>query len=258
MLDAAALERIVAGARERGVVALAVQASVDRAMRADVIGISLVVQAGARHYVPLGHRYLGCPPLLRWEEVRGILGPLLADPRVTKVGHDLKRAAIALSRAGVPLADPLFDTMLAAYLIDPEAPNGIKDLARRELGLQIARFDDVTGKARAQQPPFDELDIESASSFSNADADVAFSLHARFAPRLAAEGLEALMRDVEMPLERVLIDVEMRGVLVDVSALEAIGRDVDRQLRELESECKAARGERLRAAFARPAREDPL
>ncbi|HEY4016345.1 MAG TPA: DNA polymerase I [Polyangiaceae bacterium] len=242
VLDAASLERVVASARERGVVALAVQASVDRAMRADIIGVSLVVAAGARHYVPLGHRYLGCPSLLRWEDARAILGPLFADPRVVKVGHDLKRAAIAASRAGIPLADPLFDTMLAAYLIDPEAPNGIKDLARRELGLQMTRYDDATGKARAQQPPFDELDVERASTFSGADADVALPLYARFAPRLAAEGLEPLMRDVEMPLERVLIDMEMRGVLVDIPVLAAIGRDVDRQLRELESECKALAG----------------
>jgi DNA polymerase-1 len=242
VLDSAALERVALHARERGVVALAVQASVDRAMRADIIGISLVVDAGARHYIPLGHRYLGCPPLLRWEDARRVLAPLLADPRVTKVGHDLKRATIALSRAAAPLAGPTFDTMLAAYLIDPEAPNGIKDLARRELGLQIVRYDDATGKARAQQPPFDELDVERASAFSDADADIALPLYARFAPRLAAEGLEPLMRDVEMPLERVLIDMEMRGVLVDIPALEVIGRDVDRQLRELESECKALAG----------------
>jgi DNA polymerase-1 len=242
VVDAASLEAIVADARARGMVAIAVQASVDRAMRADVIGLSLVVHPGARHYVPLGHRYLGCPPLLRWEDARRILAPLLADPGVTKVGHDLKRAAIALSRAAAPLAGPMFDAMLAAYLIDPEAANDVKDLARRELGLTIVRYDDATGKARAQQPPFDELEIERAATFSNVDADVALSLHARFAPRLAAEGLEPLLRDVEMPLERVLVDIEMRGVLVDIPVLEAIGRDVDRQLRELESECKALAG----------------
>jgi DNA polymerase-1 len=242
VLDLASLERLVASARARGHVALSVQATDDRAMRAEIIGVSLVVDPGQRHYVPLSHRYLGCPPLLAWDRVRGVLGPLLADASVVKVGHDLKRAEIALSRASAPVDGPIFDTMVAAYLVDPEAPNGLKDVAHRELGLTMARHDDAVGKPRAPQHSFDEIDVERAAGFAGADADVTLSLYARFEPRLAAEGLDRLMRDVEMPLERVLVAMEMHGVLVDVPILEKIGRDVEQQLRDLDLECKRIAG----------------
>jgi DNA polymerase I len=132
--------------------------------------------------------------------------------------------------------------MVAAYLIDPEAANGIKDLARRELGVAVARHDDPAGKTRSPQAAFDEIDVEHAATFAAADAEIALALRARFEPRLAAEGLDRLMRDVEMPLERVLAEMEMQGVLVDVAPLEKLGRDVEQQLRDLEADCKRIAG----------------
>ncbi len=132
---------------------------------------------------------------------------------------------------------------MAAYLIDPESPNGLKELARRELGVTAARYEESLGKAtRGPQPLFEELDVERASAFAAADAEIALALQARFEPRLAAEGLERLMRDVEMPLARVLADMEMRGVLVDTAALEKLGREVEQQLRDIEVECKGIAG----------------
>jgi DNA polymerase I len=242
VLDIAALEALVESARLRGHVGVAVQASDDRAMRADIVGISLAVEPGQRHYVPLSHRYLGCPQLLPWDRVRAVLGPLLSDPGVVKVGHDLKRAGIALARASAPIAGPTFDTMVAAYLIDPESPNGLKETVQRELGVALARHDDGAVKSRAPQPLFDEIDVERATVLAGAEADLALALRARLEPRLAAEGLDRLMRDVEMPLEGVLVAMEMHGVLVDTATLVGIGRDVEQQVRDLEVECKRLAG----------------
>ncbi|HZU84748.1 MAG TPA: DNA polymerase I [Polyangiaceae bacterium] len=242
VLDAGALERVVAQARERGRLALAVQASDDDAMRAQIVGVSLATEPGRGHYVPLGHRYLGCPAQLSWERVKAAIAPALADARVEKVGHDLKRASILLERAGAPIEGSIFDVLVAAYLIDPEGRNGLHELARRELGLSIARHDEAPAKARAPQPAFDEIDVERAAGFSAAEADVALALRARFEPRLSAEGLEPLMRDVEMPLERVLAGMERRGVLVDVATLEKLGREVEQSFRDVEAECKRIAG----------------
>jgi DNA polymerase-1 len=242
VLDEGSLERLVAEATMRGRVGVAVRATSTDAMRGSIVGLSLASEPGRGHYLPLQHRYLGCPPQLSWDRVRAALAPLFADARVTTVGHDVKQTSILLARLGVPLAGPTFDTHVAAYLIDPESPHGLKELARRELGITLVRYEDTLVKARGPQATFEELDVERAGSLAGPDPEIALALYARFEPRLAAEGLDALMRDMEMPLARVLAAMEMRGVLVDLPMLETIGRQVDQQMRDLDVECKRVAG----------------
>ena len=243
VLDEASLDALVAAARERGVLGIAIATTPDPPMRAGIVGVSLAAEAGVGHYVPLQHRYLGCPPQLSWETVRSRLAPLLSgEAGVTVVGHDVKEASIVLARAGAPLGAPVFDVQIAAYLLDPEAPNAMKDLARRELGVALARFGDTPAKTRGPQAAFDELDVEGAAAMVGLDAEIALALRARSEPRLGAEGLDALMRDIEMPLARVLAAVETRGMLVDVAPLEALGKDVEQQMRDLDGECRRHAG----------------
>ncbi len=238
LLDAASLGRLIARAGETGQLGIGVQASGSDATRAETLGLAVAAEAGRGYYVPLRHRYLGCPAQLSPSAVLDALRPVLADARVTKVGHDLKRTAILLSRVGAPVDGPAFDVLLGAYLLDPEAPNSLKDLARRELDVTLARYQETPTKGRTPLPPFDEVDLERATAFAAPEAELALALRARFEPRLHAEGLMPLMRDVEMPLERVLAAMEMHGVLVDFAALDRLGRDVEQSLRNLEIECR--------------------
>jgi DNA polymerase-1 len=242
VLDLASLERIVARARERGEVGVSAAVTSDDAMRAQIVGVALSTEPGRGHYVPLSHRYLGAPRQLSWSSVGPILAPLFADPRVVKVGYDVKRAAIVFARNGAPYDGPTFDVLVGAYLLDPETPNAFKELARRELGVVLARFDEPAVKTRGPQTPFDEIDVEGAAAFAGPEADLPLEMRARIEPRLVAERLDSLMRDVEVPLERVLAAMEMRGVLVDVAVLETIGRKAEEDLRELEGACKKIAG----------------
>jgi DNA polymerase-1 len=242
VLDLATLERLVADARARGQVGIAAAVTSDDAMRAQILGVSLSIEPGRGYYVPLAHRYLGSPKQLEWGAVGAILAPLLADPAVSKVGFDVKRASIVFARAGAPFAGPTFDVLVAAYLLDPETPNGLKELARRELGVTFGRGDEPAPKARGPQPLFDEIEVERAAALAAPEAELPVSLRARLEPRLEVERLDALMRDLEVPLEGVLAAMEMRGVLVDVPTLERIGRKAEESLRELESECKRIAG----------------
>ena len=257
IVDAAALDRVVGEARARHQLGVAVETTSDDAMRGEVVGVSIAAAPGQGWYVPIAHRYLGCPAQLPWEKVKAALAPLLADAGVTKVGHDLKRASIVLARAGAPVAGPVFDTHVAAYLIDPESPNGLKELSRRELGATVTRFDEGP-KGRGPARLFEEVDLEHAAAFAATAAELPLSLREHFEPRMAGEGLDALMRDVEMPLERVLADMEMRGVLVDVPTLEKLGRSVDEQLRALEGECKELAGSKDFAVRSRDQLEELL
>jgi DNA polymerase-1 len=240
--DRAALERVVAEAGRTGALGIAVETTGTDAMRAEIVGISLASEEGHGHYLPLRHRYLGCPPQLDWATAREILTPLFGDGAVAKVGHDVKEMAIVLSRAGAPLAGPAFDTHVAAYLLDPESPNGIKELVRRELGVGLLRYEETLAKTRGSPPLFEEIEVARAAEFAAPAAELALALRARFDPRLAAEGLDRLMRDVEMPLARVLAQMEMRGVLVDVPALQALGQRVEQSLRDIDADCKRLAG----------------
>ncbi|HLK35313.1 MAG TPA: DNA polymerase, partial [Polyangiaceae bacterium] len=242
LLDGAALERVVAEARRAGAVGVSVRTAGTDAMTAEIVGVALAAREGHGHYVPLRHRYLGCPPQLDWGAVAERIGPLLGSGAVVKVGHDLKPALIALARAGVKVAGPTFDTLLAAYLLDPEGNNGVKEIARRELGVTLALFEDAAGKARGSQPLFEELDVERAAALAAPVAEVPLGLRAGMTGRLAGEGLESLLDEIEMPLEGVLADMEMQGVLVDVPTLQRLGSDVERQLRDIDAACKAIAG----------------
>jgi DNA polymerase-1 len=242
LLELGLLERVVAEARARGQLGLAVEATSSDAMRAEIVGLSLATDPGVGYYLPIRHRYLGCPPQIEWERVRSALAPVLADSAIIKVGHDLKRAAILLARSSAPLGGPGFDTLLGAYLLDPETPNGVRELTRRELGVPLNRYEDVVATGRGPHPAFDEIDVEQAVGLAAAGGGVALSLRAQFEPRLAAEGLDKLMRDVEMPLERVLVAMEMQGVLVDFDALGQLSRDLTQTLHDLEADCKRIAG----------------
>jgi len=242
LLELGTLERVVAEAGARGQIGLAVEATSSDAMRAEIIGLSLAADPAVGYYLPLRHRYLGCPVQIEWEQVRSALAPLLADSAITKVGHDLKRASILLARSAAPIRGPAFDTLLGAYLLDPEAPNGIRELARRELGASLKRYEDLPVTGRGPHPAFEELEIDQAVGLAAAGGGLALALRARFEPRLAAEGLDKLMRDVEMPLERVLATMEMHGVLVDFEALRKLSRELEQTLRDLEADCKRIAG----------------
>lgn len=241
VFDPDLLASVVGEARARRSIAVAVESTSDDAVRAEIIGVSVAVE-GRAVYVPLRHRYLGCPAQLAWDRFRDLMAPFLADSSLTKVGHDLKRATILLVRAGLAVDGPAFDTLVAAYLLDPESPNLLKDVARRELGAALPRFEDEAPRGRGPRPTFEELDVQRAAAFSAAAAESMLAIAARLEPRLAAEGLDSLMREVEMPLERVLAAMEMQGVLVDVRVLERLGQEAESHLRELDADCKRIAG----------------
>ena len=209
-------------------------------MRAVVVGIALSSGPGDGVYVPLSHRFLGAPKQLEWSAVKDALAPVLADTTITKISHRLKFVEVALARRGLTLAGPIFDTAVASYLLDPETPNALKELARRVLGVEVRTYGEVPNSyaKKGAQVPFDNLPIDEATPFGAAEAEISVSLAARCAPRIEREGLASLLQDLELPLSRVLAQMELRGVLVDAGVLEQLARRADADLRVLEAKAK--------------------
>lgn len=246
IVDRAALDALLARAKTAGALGLGTLATERDPMRAALVGLSLGV-AGEAAYVPVGHRVLLGGATLGADEVLGALRPVLADPAVRKVGHDLKTTEVLLARLGAPLDGPTGDAALVAYLLDPEAPVGLDALTDRELGVALVKpapAPPAGAKApkRKTATPVDQIDPEEGRALAGEVGRAALDVEARLAPRARAEGLGGLYEDLELPLARVLARMETRGVLVDVAALGAASKRAEQEISRLEAEAHALAG----------------
>jgi len=212
--------------------------SVD-SMRAELVGIALAAGPGEAWYVNVGHAE-GAQPL-KAEEVRKVLGPVLADPGIPKVFHHAKYDLMVLERAGFEVAGTAFDTMIASYLLDPEGSHKLDELARTLLEHTMIPITDLIGKG-AKQISMARVDAETASVYAAEDADMTLRLRGVLAPRLEAAELTPLFRDVEMPLMHVLLKMERTGVALDVPFLETMSARLEEELRRLEAACQELAG----------------
>lgn len=240
--DLARVGELLAAAKARGALGVHAVGTQADAMRAELLGVALSAEEGRGVYVPMGHRYLGAPAQPKWPEVRERLAPVLADEGVRKIGYDLKSTETLLTRAGAPLAGGAGDPALGGYLLDPEAPHQLKDLARRELGVELPIYDVSASARRAGHVPFDELEIEAAAGYVAPVAELALSLASRLEARVEDEGMGELYREVELPLSRVLGEIERVGVLVDTNVLGRVAARVAEELTALEARCMEAAG----------------
>ena len=215
----------------RGVTRLAVdtETTSSRPMQAELVGISLAWKPGQAVYLPVKGP-LGST-VLDVDDVRRALGPVLADPKVAKVGQNLKYDWIVLHNAGFRLAGRLFDTMIAAHVLDSGRMTYKLDaLAMDYLHHRCIPIENVIGRGR-NQTTMDAVPIEMVAPYAAEDADVALRLADVLAPQLKSEGLDELFERLEMPLMPVLAEMERMGIRVDPQQLKRqeveLGREAD-------------------------------
>jgi DNA polymerase I len=245
VVDAKELAAIVEQAKKNGAVGLGAAMTTPDPMRAQILGIALAAAPGEGIYLPISHRYLGAPKQLTLDEVHAAIGPLLEDPKVRKVGYDLKRLEDLFARNGLRIDGKISDPMLAAYLLDPEAPHALKDLVRREFGTELPIFEEAPTSRRADRVMFDQLDVERATTYAAPQAELSLSLSERLDTRVAQDGLGDLYENVELPLSRVLAAMEQKGVLVDTSRLAGIAAKVEAECQILDAKAQEAAGRRF-------------
>jgi DNA polymerase-1 len=203
-------------------------------MKAELVGLSLAVEAGAAAYVPLAHRYAGAPDQLDRAAVLARLKPWLEDARCAKVAQNAKYDMHVLANHGIRLAGGAHDTLLQSYLLESHQSHDMDDLAERHLGLKTISYDEVTGKG-ASRIGFEQVPVERATEYAAEDADVTLRLHQALFPRVQAEEkLAAVYRDVEMPLVAVLFSMERTGVLLDTRLLKELSREFGEKMKEIE------------------------
>jgi len=216
--------------------------SVD-AMRADLVGLSFATKAGRAVYVPVGHLLAqdaeGQLPMgLVVERLR----PVLEDASVPKAAHNGKYDLAVLARHGIAVRGLDFDTMIAAYLLEPSRRGfGLKDLAWSKLGLEMRPITELIGKGR-DQITLAQVSIADTAAYAGADADATLRLMVVLEDELRQREQWDLFRDVEMPLVEVLMEMEMAGVALDTGELMQISASMYQRIVALEKEIHGLAG----------------
>lgn len=229
-------------ARAQGFFSIFLHTSDEDAMRCHISGVALALDADSAIYVPLAHRSLLGPTQLRESEALSVLGPLLTDPTIAKIGHDLKRMDVVLGRQGVRIQGECFDLMLASYLLDPEVSHELSVICEREAGIQLQLVSSLSKEKGRKKVAFEDLPVEEVAHTAAAYADGILRAYRRQREKLGESRLSELFVQMELPLSSVLADLELRGVLVDTTILGSIGTVMTSELHELELQARTASG----------------
>lgn len=200
-------------------------------MRANLVGLSFSTAPGNGCYIPVGHTYPGAPAQLDRDAVLDALRPLLESAQHRKLGQHGKYDIHILRRHGVAVDGYADDTMLESFVWNSSATRHDMDsLARRYLGYDTIKFEDVAGKG-AKQIPFSEVAIDDATRYAAEDADITLRLHRALSAKLATEpALEKVYREIEIPLVPVLARMEANGILIDADELRRQSADLSRRM----------------------------
>jgi DNA polymerase I len=228
-----ALASLAGELRRAGRFAFRIIAGDTSIMQAGIVGISFSVAPRQARYVPVAHAGLEPEGQLPLSRALELLAPLFAEPGLERVGHDVKPDDVVLSRHGVRLAGVSFDTMLASYLLDAtRAEHPLEALALEHLGYRALSDEDVRGSG-AKALSFAEVPAAAILDFAGERADLALQLAGVLEGKLRSEGLEAVFRDLEMPLLPVLADLEQAGIRVDPGVLGSLSQRIEREMATL-------------------------
>lgn len=219
------------------------------AMEAELVGVSISMQAGEAAYIPVAHDYLGAPEQLSKERVLAKLKPLLTTPNNEVIGQNLKYDYKVLARAGLRISAKMLDTMLQSYVLDSTSSrHDLDSLALKYLNHQTISYEEVAGKGR-NQLRFDQVSIEKASDYAAEDADVAWQLADIFGESIAKDAdLAKVLNEIELKLLPILAEMELRGVLINQEKLYSQSQEVGKKLRQLEEEVYNLAGEEFNIA----------
>jgi DNA polymerase I len=239
------LDRWIAECRAAGVMAVDTETDALDSVAAGLVGISLACAPGKACYIPIAHgstdMFTDKPAQIPLADIIARLGPLLCDPSVIKVGHNIKYDLNVLARAGMAVA-PIDDTMVMSFNLDAGRHNhGMDELALLHLGHSCIAFKDVCGTGK-KQLTFNEVQLSDATPYAAEDADVTLRLWHLFKPRLSAEKVTRVYERVDRPLVPVLAHMEREGVKVDRAELARMSAEFAEGIAALELEIHALAG----------------
>ncbi len=202
------------------------------AIDAELVGLSFAIKEGEAYYVPVPEDRAEAQTLV------DAFRPVYESPSILKIGQNLKYDLTVLQNYGIELAPPMFDTMIAHYLLQPEARHGMDVLSELYLHYRTIHIDTLIGERTRgkQQKTMREVPVEEVCPYAAEDADITLRLKNIFAPLLEKEDARRLFEEVEMPLMPVLAAMERTGVCLDTDALKQASATLTAQLEQTEKE----------------------
>ena len=217
-------------------------------MQANVVGLSFAVKVGEAAYVPFTHNFPGAPKQLDRDEVLKQLSPILNSDKVKIIGHNLKYDRSVLLNHGIQLDGIQHDTMLESYVCNSVASrHDLDTLCEKHLEHINIHFEDVAGKG-AKQITFDQVELDSALDYAAEDADMVLRLHQVFWKELQQKKKakqKELYETIELPMLKVLSNIERNGVLLDIKQLAKQGKQLTKRIAEVEKEAFELAGDQF-------------
>ena len=212
------------------------------AIDAELVGLSFSVKEKEAWYVAV--------PANREEALRivNIFKPLYENPEILKIGQNIKYDLEVLANYGIELKGELWDTMIAHYLIQPELHHNMDYMAEVYLNYQTIHIDELIGPRGKNQKSMRDLSPTQVYEYAAEDADITLRLKNVLEPKLKEAGVEHLFYEIEMPLVRVLAEMEMNGVLIDTDSLKETSELFTSRLKELEQRIYELAGEEFNIA----------
>jgi len=205
----------------------------------DIVGMSFSIKPGEAWYVP-------CPPdPVAAQKVLDLFCPVFDSPDITWIGQNLKYDLLVLKWYGITLKGPVFDTMLAHYVIEPEGKRGMDLLSAQYLGYEPVHIEELIGKKGKGQGNMRDVELEKIKDYAAEDADITLQLKHIFLPQLKKKEVERVFYEVENPLVKVLTDMEFEGIRVDTEFLIEYSKELDRDARQAEERVYTQAGERF-------------
>jgi DNA polymerase I len=256
--DPAELPSVIERLRAAEIVGIGTETTSPEPHEGELVGLSLAASPEEVWYLPFGHcgggRDLGSlaagtveaspvrnlPPIT--DRASAPLLALLTDPTVPKAGHNIKVDWQVLRRAGVELGGVAYDSMLASFVLDPgRRSHAIDTLCLEHLGRTLQTYHDMTGKGKGEIP-FAEVAVLQAANYCGMDSATVLALHRYFAPMLNEMQMEPLLREIEMPLLEVLVDMEWIGIRIDRALFNRLSEELGTDLRRLDEEIARVAG----------------
>ena len=212
------------------------------AIDAELVGLSFSVKEHEAFYVPI--------PAEREkaQHIVNIFKPLYEDERILKIGQNLKYDLEVLRNYGVELKGPMWDTMIAHYLIQPELRHNMDYMAEIYLHYQTVHIDELIGAKGKNQRSMRDLDPKDVYEYACEDADITLQLKNKLEPELKEHDCEKLFYEIEMPLMPVLAEMEMNGVCLDTDSLSETSKQFTQRMLDIEQKIYELAGEQFNIA----------
>ncbi len=207
------------------------------ALETDIVGISFSWQKGIGYYLPVKNNKSV------HEKSFEILKPFFESTEIIKVGHNIKFDIQVLHKYNVKVSSPIYDTMVAHYLINPDMRHNLDTLSESYLNYSPISIESLIGKKGKNQISMRDVSIEKITDYASEDADITLQLKSIFDKEIEVNNLSKIFYDIEIPMINVLSEMETEGIKIDTSYLEKLDKEFEEDLEKLKKEIFKKSGE---------------